>query len=93
MCKELKERFNITEYCYIAYPEKKVCIEIEDAERGRAYIQTFGGILHTNFPYEEYGYEDPYNFTNEWELFGTQGRITYEVNDKGIVEEVIGGII
>ena len=91
--KDIKNRLAETDFCYIAFPDKKVCIEVEDIERGKAYIQTFGGIFYNHYPYEEYGFEDPYAFTEEWEVYGIQGSIGYTVDTNGFVQEVSHGII
>lgn len=90
--KDLKQRLETKDYNYIVYPEKKVCIEV-DSVNSHVYVQTFGGIAYDHFPYEEYGYTDPYSFTEEWEVFGNSGRIEYEFDKDGLIREVCGGII
>lgn len=90
--RELKNRLVFPEFSYIVYPDKKVCIEVSK-EFGSVYSNIFGGILYEYFPYAEYGFEDPYTFTEEWEVCGASGRITYDFDAKGYVKETINGII
>lgn len=79
----------IVDYAYIVFPNNKVCVEIQDPEVAQIYQKTFGGILYNHFPYEEYGFEDPYAFVNEWSFTNAEGNtIEYNVTDAGVVEEI-----
>ena len=88
MIKNLKEKLNETEYVYIAFPNKQNIIEFKDAETAHIYAMLFGGIFWDYYPYEEYGFEDPYNFTNEWVVTNENGDIIEYVVTKNGVEEV-----
>ena len=42
--------------------------------------------------YEEYGFEDPYNFSNTWVILDAEGDIIeYNIAEDNIVMEVIAG--
>ena len=91
MCKALKERLKTKDYVYIVYPNKKICIEMEDLEKAIIYAKIFNGLVYDGFPYEKYGYEDPYTFTEEWTvLTNLDERVSYNFADNGDVVEVIG---
>ena len=91
MCKELKERLNTKDYAYIVYPNKKICIEMEDPEKATIYAKIFNGLAYDHYPYEEYGYEDPYAFTEEWTILtNLDERVSYDFTDNGVLVEVIG---
>lgn len=94
LIKDLKERLSRTpDYCYIVYPAKKICFEVMFEEEAQAYANTFGGIVFTHFPYAEYGYSDPYAFTEEWTVLDADGQIKYEVDNEGLVQEVNYGAV
>lgn len=88
--KELVDKISVTEYTYIAYPAMKFIVEIASPDDATVYQKTFGGVIHDHFPYEEYGYADPYSFVEEWKVLIDAGNIlTYEVDDEGHVVEVL----
>ena len=90
--KDLKERLTETEYVYVAIPSKEVVAEFTDAEVASAYAKSFGGVVWNHFPYKEYGFEDPYNFSNTWVTLDTKGDIIeYNVMEHNIVMEVVAG--
>ena len=87
--KEIKEKLNEQNYYYIVAPRKKICIEMTDKEEAEAYAAIFGALVYDYFPYAEYGYKDPYTFTNAWRVFDTEARgVHYEVSYAG-VEEIL----
>ena len=65
---DIKNNFIELDYCYIYFPLKEVIIEFSDVDTAKAYARGFGGIFCDHFPYQELGFEDPYEFTNEWLL-------------------------
>lgn len=88
--KEIVENFKVEDYFYIALPEKKICVELTDYDKAIAYSKAFGGVMYNHYPYAEYGYEDPYAFTNEWTILTNYGdRVTYDVDESGTVQEVL----
>ena len=90
MLKEFFDKLNIEDYIYVVLPEKKVCVELTDSEQASMYAKVFGGYISEVYPYAEYGYEDPYTFTNEWTVLVNSGDVAhYEVNENGEVMEVI----
>ena len=90
--KDLKERLTEIDYVYVAIPSKEVVAEFTDAEVASAYAKAFGGVVYNHFPYEEYGFEDPYNFSNTWVILDTEGDIIeYNVSEDNIVVEVVAG--
>lgn len=90
--KDLKERLTEIEYVYVAIPSKEVIAEFTDREMATAYAQAFNGIVYDYFPYENYGYEDPYSFTNAWIVLNTKGDIIeYKITEDNTVEEVVVG--
>ena len=90
--KDLKERLAETEYVYVAIPSKEVIAEFTDREMATAYAQAFNGIVYDYFPYEVYGFEDPYSFSNEWVVLNTEGDIIeYNVAEDNTVVEVVVG--
>ena len=90
--KDLKERLTETEYVYVAIPSKEVIAEFTDREIATAYAQAFNGIVYDYFPYEVYGFEDPYNFSNEWVVLNVEGDIIeYNVAEDNTVMEVVVG--
>ena len=88
MCKELKERLTETPtLTYIVIENKQICIEMEDAERATAYAKAFNGVVYDHFPYVEYGFEDPYTFTEQWTIFtNSDEQISYEWQNDALVE-------
>ena len=90
--KDLKERLTEIEYVYVAIPSKEVVAEFTDMEVARGYAQAFGGVVWNHFPYAEYGFEDPYNFSNTWVTLNEDGDIIeYNVTEDNIVVEVVAG--
>ena len=90
--KDLKERLTETEYVYVAIPSKEVVAEFTDKEKATAYARAFNGIVYDYFPYENYGYKDPYSFTNNWIVLNAEGDIIeYHVTEDNTVEEVVVG--
>ena len=88
--KDLKERLTETEYVYVAIPSKEVIAEFTDARVASAYAKTFDGVVWDHFPYKEYGFEDPYNFSNAWVTLDKNGDIIeYNVSEDNIVLEVV----
>lgn len=85
----IKKRLTETEYVYVAIPTKEVIVEFTDTEVASAYAKTFNGVVWNHYPYEEYGYEDPYAFTNDWVVLNSAGNIIeYDVTEDNIVVEV-----
>ena len=41
--------------------------------------------LYSHFPYEEYGYTDPYNFIADWAVYNTDNRLLEVTIENGIV--------
>jgi hypothetical protein len=90
--KDLKKRLTENEYVYVAIPSKEVVAEFTDAEVASAYAKAFGGVVWDRFPYAEYGFEDPYNFSNTWVTLDAEGDIIeYNVTEGNIVVEVVAG--
>ena len=88
--KDLQERLTVQDYFYVVLPDKQICIELEDYNKAVAYAKAFGGIAYDIFPYEQYGFEDPYTFTEEWTILSNYGEtISYEIGDDGLVQEVL----
>lgn len=88
--KEYIENLKVKDYFYVTIPERKICIELEDYDKAVAYAKSFGGELSEVFPYEQYGFEDPYTFTDEWTILTNYGDVvSYEVSEDGAVSEVI----
>ena len=90
--KDLKERLTETEYVYVAIPSKEVVAEFTDAEVASAYAKAFGGVVWDHFPYEEYGFEDPHNFSNTWVILDAEGDIIEynSYSDNTVLEVVVG---
>ena len=90
--KDLKERLTETDYVYVAIPSKEVVAEFTDAEVAFAYAQAFGGVVWNHFPYKEYGFEDPYNFSNTWVTLDAEGDIIEynSYSDNTVLEVVVG---
>ena len=90
--KDLKERLTENDSVYVAIPSKEVVAEFIDAEVASAYAKAFGGVVWDHFPYAEYGFEDPYNFSNTWVTLDAEGDIIeYNVSEDNIVLEVVVG--
>lgn len=90
--KDLKERMTEIDYVYVALPRQEVVAEFTDIEVANAYAKSFNGVVYKHFPYQEYGFEDPYEFTNTWTVVDAEGDIIeYQVNDSNQVEEVVVG--
>ena len=90
--KDLKKRLTENEYVYVAIPTKNVIAEFTDREVATAYSQAFNGIVYDYFPYAKYGFEDPYNFSNEWIVLDEKGNIIeYNITKDNVVVEVVAG--
>lgn len=90
--KDLKERLIETEYVYVAIPNQEVVAEFTDRRVATAYAKAFNGIVWNHFPYKEYGFEDPYNFSNKWVVLDKMGDIIeYNVAEDNTVMEVVVG--
>lgn len=90
--KDLKERLTEIDYVYVAIPNKEVVAEFTDIKVASAYAKAFGGVVWNHFPYKEYGFEDPYNFSNTWIMLDEKGDIIeYNVSENNIVVEVVAG--
>lgn len=88
--KKFVEKLKVEDYFYIVLPEKKVCVELTDYDKAIAYSRAFGGIVFEYFPYEEYGFEDPYTFTEERTVLTNYGdKVTYEVGENSVVQEAL----
>lgn len=90
--KDLKEKLTETEYVYVAIPSKEVIAEFTDKKKAAAYARAFNGIVYDYFPYEVYGYKDPYNFANNWIVLDTDGDIIEynSYSDNTVLEVVVG---
>ena len=78
----------VIDYGYIVDEKNKTIIEAE-LDKAQVLAHAFGKVCLTYFPYADYGYEDPYNFSNEWTVFNEDGqRITYGLSYAG-VEEIV----
>ena len=73
--KELKERLHEDTYVYVAVPNEEVLYEFTDIEKAHQYAQSAQGIFWDHYPYEEYGFEDPYAFTYAWTVVDSEGYI------------------
>ena len=90
--KDLKERLTETGYVYVAIPNQEVVAEFTDREVATAYAKAFNGIVWNHFPYKEYGFEDPYNFSNKWVVLDKMGDIIeYNIAENNTVVEVVTG--
>ena len=90
--KELKEKLTNVDYIYISLPNRLVVAEFIDKDCAIAYAQAFKGIYWEYFPYKEYGYDDPYNFSNEWMILNNKGDIVeYDIDKNNYVVEVLKG--
>ncbi len=84
------DKINVAKYKYLVMPESHLVFEIDSSQDISVYQKTFGGIVYDHFPDIEYGYEDPYNFSNDWVITLMSGDIlTYEVDENGYVNEVL----
>ena len=78
----------VIEYGYIVDEKNKTVMEVE-LSKAQVLARAFGKVCLTYFPYEDYGYEDPYNFSNDWTILNEDGqRVTYSLSYAG-VEEVV----
>lgn len=90
-----KEQIKLTltkpkDYGYIVVEDKKIVLEIDDLAMGEQYAKAFGKKFYDHFPYAEYGYEDPFNFANEWWVCTIDNQeLRYEVLDGKIYESLI----
>ena len=82
-------------YGYIVVEDKKIALEIDNLAMGEQYAKAFGKKFYDHLPYAEYGYEDPFNFANEWGVCTISDQdLKYEVLDGKIYESLvpIGGV-
>ena len=90
--KDLKKRLTETEYVYVAIPSKEVVAEFTNVGVASAYAKAFDGVVWNHFPYKEYGFEDPYNFSNTWVTLDAEGDIIeYNFYPDNTVLEVVAG--
>ena len=91
--KDLKERLTEKEYVYIVHEHSHNILEMHNMEEATAYAKAFGDMfkVYDHFPYVEYGYEDPYNFTNDWTVTNVDGFIVSYIWDEELqmVAEVL----
>ena len=61
------------EYFYAVNANTKTCVEFYcSREDFYGYVNAFKVPEHyDHFPYAESGYEDPYNFIDEWSVYNT----------------------
>ena len=91
MIKDLKDRLNEQDFCYIVFPKHENVLEFNDSEKAHIYARIFGGTFYDHFPYLECGFEDPYTFANTWVFTNENGDIIeYVVNDNGVQEAEVG---
>lgn len=79
-------------YSYIVDEANKLCLELKGEEEiAKMYAKAFNKKWYDHLPYEEYGFEDPYNFALEWGvgLEETGARLTYQFNESGEIVEVL----
>lgn len=77
----------IEELYYVVSEKHKTIFELP-AEIAEGYANALGFALYTKYPYEAFGYEDPYTFTNDWTLIIATGEvIKYDENFNEIVME------
>ena len=90
--KELKAKLTNVDYIYIALPNRLVVAEFIDKDCAIAYAQAFKGVYWEHLPYKEYGYDDPYNFSNEWMVLNHKGDLVeYDIDKDNYVVEVLKG--
>ena len=83
----MKNRTKVIDYAYIVDEKNKTIIETESMEHAIWYAKAFNKMALSYFPYADYGYEDPYNFTNDWTVIGTDGNVVkYSLSYAGIEE-------
>lgn len=71
--KDLKLRLKTTEYYYLVFEKTKTIIEFTDWIEAQVYHRYFGGKMYLYYPYKQFGYDDPYTFTEEWTLMNRDG--------------------
>lgn len=86
---DLKERLHEEEYVYFVKEDTKEVFE-HNLDSGLNLMAD--AKVFKEFPYEHYGYEDPYTFTNEWTVYTVRGVVKYEVDKNGKVQEVYHGV-
>lgn len=86
--KDCLKNLKSTTYYYLSYPDNKTCYEFNNVASASKYQSTFGGTLTDYFPYKDYGFEDPYAFTEAWKVHNAANDvISYEVDAAGKVIE------
>lgn len=80
------------EYYYIVNEKYKVVCEYYcTRQEAETLARISGCTLHSNFPYEAYGYEDPYNFIAEWSVYSDDNsRLYVQLNCDNKVSVVEG---
>ena len=60
-----KEDFEV--YGYIVIESRNIVLEVSNKDGSAPmYAKAFGGKYYDHVPNEEYGYEDQFNFINDW---------------------------
>ena len=57
-----------TDYIYVVNSQIKTIVEL-DRETGIKYCKAMKLIYCDHLPYEDYGYDNPYDFINEWTFY------------------------
>lgn len=57
-----------TDYIYVVNSQLKTIVELE-REVGIKYCKAMRLIYCNYLPYEDYGYDNPYDFINEWTFY------------------------
>jgi hypothetical protein len=75
------------EYYYIVNERNKVVCEYYCTLNEAEMLARFSGCaLYLHFPYEEYGYEDPYNFIAEWSVYSDENcRLKVIVGENNLI--------
>lgn len=86
--KHFVKNLHTEDYYYLVFPDRHLCFELAGVRKALVYTNTFGGKLYSHFPHEEYGYYDPYNFSNDWTVYADDGKIIkYELDARNQVLE------
>lgn len=74
--KKVKEQLTVPEYSYVVFPDSKICFELNNSKGAAMFAEAFDGQMYPYYPYEDFGYEDPYTFTNEWTVYSAENGYT-----------------
>lgn len=67
-----------TDYIYVVNKQMKTIVELE-RETGIRYCKAMKLTYCDYLPYEDYGYDNPYDFINEWTFYNaSMGMIKYD---------------